>query len=1044
MLEITSLGQLLSYVQRSDVVTVVDFYADWCGPCQAIKPQFEQMARYYDPDKVIFAKCNVDRNRDCSSRYGVSSIPTFIVFHANERVVTVTGGDLALVQRNIDLALAQIPETTAAAASSGNQQRTASLEVQDAFAEQMLGIVEAKATKNPILEKDSCDAAYALLKARTPYGILLLPYLASDAFSAAALDALFANIASRGGAERHDKEQLVNQVLSHVVQLATMLSWEDLDVVEQVHRVLLSLLGCPQAQATLVASPFFTNVFITTGTQLERTTLLGVLFGLGPKPMSATAAARAPGGDWQELLELFPQQQSEKHQQTVYTMQQRVAALAKMNLRLVQGLLRAKTTRDATLRYLGRALQLNEDYLKTMHHDSPISSRYMMVQLQAVLIELALPIFAPKPSTSDADGGGRYDYRQIPAHYLLDRLYGANGAVVSFGTDVERVSHYGGDHPLPRAPPHRDAYKPATHLFFLAARAITMCAATFIDEHDRSERQMTHPQASQLQRSVYTAEKLLLEGLIGSSELGVSRLEFLNHLAHWLLTVMEVDNHGGLPAVPPVAWGCLPQCLVDTVIRTTKMAPVEGLFSDGMISLMLVLMGNTKYFPKPHTHALFPAYLLRLQENYTTRTVLEQHPWFSSHIVRACMECYIAVEKSTYERVQVRYELSYAIKGFLKSNLLCEPVREEMESQANNTMLERFSHMAVAEVNEAVDQVIDTLTKMNEMVKAGADLSENATASSAAPNTTGGGGGGGGGGDAGEQTPGTEGRQQRRGRRRAGAAAAAAAAASGEDDAEDDEEEEENADGSQTYHQRGMSLRSYLLLFTASMDMFIELSLQFPKGVSQNMVAGQVGEMLARSLRAFAGPNSRTLKIQNADRYNFRPREVLMRLVDCFTHFRRSTAFLRCLCHCSIPLSDIRGVLHTIVERQLVSEDLLWKVSEMSSAMETVSKEVDGEDAVWDDAPDFAVDALLSTPLLQPVALPAEVKDLNDLVFVNKETAHHLLLSESKHPFTNEPLTEDMVTAFNQRPDVVAAVVARRAAVHKWLAEARAARAKKA
>lgn len=1032
MLEISSLGQLLSLAQRSDTVTVVDFYADWCGPCQQIKPQYEQMARYYDANKVTFAKCNVDRNRECASRYGVSTIPTFIVFHAGERVTTVSGGDLGTVQRNIDLALGLIASSNGgaddagAASSAGNGAARGGAATQDPFAEQMLRVLEAKNTKNPILEKDSCDAAYGQLKAKTPYGLLLLPYLASDAFSAVAVEALFANLASRPEPERNAKEQLVNQVLCHVVQMASYLSWKDLPVVEQLHRVLLALISCPSAQTAFISSPFFTNVFVTTGTQLERATLLGVLFGVGPKPLSEPTV---PGREWQDTLSLFPPQEKDHHQQSVYSMQQRVETLAKMNVRLVQALLRTKAMRDATLRYLGRALQLNEDYLKTMHHNSPLCSRYFMIQLQSVLVELALPIFQVRGNT---DGGtGRYDYRQIPACYLLDRLYGPHGAVVSFGRDVERVTHFDDDNPLPSAPANTAAYKPATHLFFLAARVLTLCAAVFIDEHDRDGRQATHPQAQQQQRDFYNADKLLLEGLMGSNDLGVSRLEFVNHLAHWLLQVMQVDGSGALPAAPPTEWCYLPQCLVDCVIRTTKMAPVDGLFSDGMISLMLVLMGNTKYFPKPHTHALFPAYLLRLQENYTTRKVLEQHPWFATHIVRACMECYITVEKSTYERVEVRYELSYAIKTFLKSDLLCEPVREEMESQATNTMLERFSHMAVAEVNEAVDQVIDTLTKMNEMVRAGADVSESAVAGSSD------GANGAAGTSAAE---GGQGQQQQRRRRRNNN--------SNNNEEEEDsgaegdgDDEEENADGSMTYHQRGMSLRSHLLLFTASMDMFIELSLQFPKGVSQNMVAGQIGEMLARSLMAFAGPKSKNLKIQNADRYNFRPREVLMRLVDCFTHFRRSKNFLRCLCHCSIPLTDLRTVMSTVVDRQLVSEDLVWKVSEMSAALTSVSKEVDNEEAIWDDAPDFAVDALLSTPLLQPVALPAEVKDLSDLVYVNKETVHHLLLSESKHPFTNEPLNEAMVEAFNKRPEVVAAVAERRAAIEKWLAEAKATKA---
>lgn len=194
---------------------------------------------------------------------------------------------------------------------------------------------------------------------------------------------------------------------------------------------------------------------------------------------------------------------------------------------------------------------------------------------------------------------------------------------------------------------------------------------------------------------------------------------------------------------------------------------------------------------------------------------------------------------------------------------------------------------------------------------------------------------------------------------------------------------------------------------------------------------------------AFAGPKSKYLKVQHADRYNFRPREVLMRLVDCLTHFRRSPNFLRCLCQCSIPLSEIRAVMATITSRQLVSEDLLWKVSEMSAALETTSKKVGDEEAIWEDAPDYALDALLSNPLLHPVALPADLKNLDDLVYVNQETLHHLLLSESRHPFTNEPIDGAMVQAFNERPDVAAAVTRRKEAIQTWLADAKAKKAAK-
>lgn len=58
---------------------LVDFWAPWCGPCRAVAPTVEELAKKF-ADKVKFAKCNVDNNPVTPSKYGIKSIPTLIFF----------------------------------------------------------------------------------------------------------------------------------------------------------------------------------------------------------------------------------------------------------------------------------------------------------------------------------------------------------------------------------------------------------------------------------------------------------------------------------------------------------------------------------------------------------------------------------------------------------------------------------------------------------------------------------------------------------------------------------------------------------------------------------------------------------------------------------------------------------------------------------------------------------------------------------------------------------------------------------------------------
>lgn len=79
-----------SEVLQSDIPVLVDFYADWCGPCKMMGPVVAKMADQFD-GRIKVGKCNVDENMELAQKYRISSIPAFIVFQNGKPAETFVG-----------------------------------------------------------------------------------------------------------------------------------------------------------------------------------------------------------------------------------------------------------------------------------------------------------------------------------------------------------------------------------------------------------------------------------------------------------------------------------------------------------------------------------------------------------------------------------------------------------------------------------------------------------------------------------------------------------------------------------------------------------------------------------------------------------------------------------------------------------------------------------------------------------------------------------------------------------------------------------------
>ena len=88
----------INEVINSEVPVLVDFWAEWCGPCKQLAPLVEDAAEEFK-DKIKVCKMDVDSNRETAAEYGIRSIPTLMIFSNSENIGTEIG---ALTKQQLD------------------------------------------------------------------------------------------------------------------------------------------------------------------------------------------------------------------------------------------------------------------------------------------------------------------------------------------------------------------------------------------------------------------------------------------------------------------------------------------------------------------------------------------------------------------------------------------------------------------------------------------------------------------------------------------------------------------------------------------------------------------------------------------------------------------------------------------------------------------------------------------------------------------------------------------------------------------------------
>ncbi|MGD8237457.1 MAG: thioredoxin [Armatimonadota bacterium] len=102
--EITE-GDFEEVVLQSELPVLIDFWAEWCGPCKIVAPVVEELAADYD-GRLVVGKVDVDKALELAGKYGIRSIPSLLIFKDGEVVDTIVGAQgKSSIAKKIDAVL---------------------------------------------------------------------------------------------------------------------------------------------------------------------------------------------------------------------------------------------------------------------------------------------------------------------------------------------------------------------------------------------------------------------------------------------------------------------------------------------------------------------------------------------------------------------------------------------------------------------------------------------------------------------------------------------------------------------------------------------------------------------------------------------------------------------------------------------------------------------------------------------------------------------------------------------------------------------------
>lgn len=460
------------------------------------------------------------------------------------------------------------------------------------------------------------------------------------------------------------------------------------------------------------------------------------------------------------------------------------------------------------------------------------------------------------------------------------------------------------------------------------------------------------------------ALRFAIEGVLLDQKMQSRSLQFMRYVTVWLLRVASQTEYTPdkplrlpLPASQPKAFSCLPEYALQDIVDNFKFVfryipqVIISAVGDEIVALCITFLESSEYVRNPYLksslvsllfHGTWPAYHL---SKGILGDLMTNTRFANDYLLHAIMKFYIECESTgASSQFYDKFNIRYEIFQIIKCIWVNDVYKNELvqSSKTNRSFFVRFVNMLMNDATYVLDEGLSKFPKIHDMQMKLKDRTLS------------------------------------------------------QQDREKIEEELRTAEGQAT---------SFMQLVNETVGMMKLFTTTLSEAFTMPEIVHRLAGMLDYNLEILTGPKSKSLKVENADKYFFNPRTLLPEIVDIYLNLGSSSAFIEAVAADgrSYKPSTMASAGQILRGKQMkeLPELLAWDA--LCKKFEAAKEIIDQADIDFDDAPPEFEDPIMGMLMTDPVILPSKH-------VVDRSTIVQHLLSDPKDPYTRQPMTiEDVV-----------------------------------